>query len=208
MLVFVLRRAALVEFVVVEVAPDCRRVGRFRVVGRRGVNRVRFRGHIRRKALRPGTYRITARTLPRGRALIDTGFVVVRHPQRDEIASARSADACHSSLRGQAASSATPGSATPRPDTNGEVENATRPSRGHGVLGTKFAKAGVDAVKSIPPWLFALLGLAIALLAVSALPPKATPAPGAAVTLAHHRGVVALSGAAVMVATVIVYALL
>ena len=39
-LVFILRRPALIEFVVLQVAPDCRRIGRFRVRGHRGVNRV------------------------------------------------------------------------------------------------------------------------------------------------------------------------
>ena len=66
MLVFRLGQAAPVEFMVVQVAPDCRRIGRFRVAGHPGVNRVRFRGHIGGRALDPGTYRIKARTLPRG----------------------------------------------------------------------------------------------------------------------------------------------
>ena len=44
-------------------------------------------------------------------------------------------------------------------------------SRAHGVLGAKFTKkAIVNAIKRIPPWLYALLGLAIALLAVASLP--------------------------------------
>src|SRR6188768_3595717 len=63
MLVFRLGRAAPVEFMVVQVAPDCRHIGRFRVAGHPGVNRVRFRGHIGGRALDPGTYRIKARTL-------------------------------------------------------------------------------------------------------------------------------------------------
>ena len=54
MLVFRLGRAAPVEFMVVQVAPDCRHIGRFRVAGHPGVNRVRFRGHIGGRPLDPG----------------------------------------------------------------------------------------------------------------------------------------------------------
>ena len=96
MLVFRLGRAAPVEFMVVQVAPDCRRVGRFRVAGHPGVNRVRFRGRVGGRPLGPGTYRIKARTLPRGRAVVDTKFVVVERPERRVIVSSRGADACGS----------------------------------------------------------------------------------------------------------------
>ena len=74
------------EFVVIEIAPDCRRVGRFRVAGHPGINRVRFRGRIGGRPLGPGTYRIKARTVPRGRAVVDTELVVVEPgPARDRI---------------------------------------------------------------------------------------------------------------------------
>ena len=63
-LVFILRRPALVEFVVLQVAPDCRRVGRFRVRGHRGVNRVRVPNRVGREPLAPGTYRVVARAVP------------------------------------------------------------------------------------------------------------------------------------------------
>lgn len=209
-LVFVLRRAALVEFVVLEVAPDCRRIGRFRVAGRPGVNRVRFRGRIGRRVLGPGTYRITARTLPRGRALVDTKLVVVARPEREEITSARGANACGSKAQGQSTSStasapAKPTAATPSAAQDKAEKRAT-PSRAHGVLGAKFTRA-VDAVRSIPLWLFVLLGLAIALLAVAALPLRATPTRRGASALAHHRGIVALAGAAMLLAVTLAYTL-
>ena len=88
------------EFVVAQVAPECRRVGRFRIDGHRGVNRVRFRGRVGGRPLGPGTYRIKARTLPRGRAVVDTKFVVVMRPERHVIASARGADVCGSKQEG------------------------------------------------------------------------------------------------------------
>jgi hypothetical protein len=211
-LVFALGKAALVEFVVIQVAPDCRRVGQFRVVGQPGVNRVRFRGRIGRRTLAPGTYQITARALPRGRALVDTTLVVVAHPDRDEISSGRRADTCGSNPPGQSTSStasastpAKPTAATP-PTTQDRAEERVTPTRDRGVLGARFTRA-VDAVKSIPLWLFALLGLAIAILAVAALPMKATPSRRAALALAHHRGAFALSGAAVLFAVTVAYTL-
>ena len=66
--------------------------------------------------------------------------------------------------------------------------------------------AGV--VKSIPPLLFVLFGVAIGLLGVSVLPTRITPSQHTAVTLAHHRGTVALGGAALLVAVSVAYALL
>jgi hypothetical protein len=55
---------------------------------------------------------------------------------------------------------------------------------------------------------FALLGLAIALLAFAALPLRATPNRQAAVVLAHRRGMIALAGAAALLAVTVAYALL
>ena len=60
----------------------------------------------------------------------------------------------------------------------------------------------MDAVKSIPNLLFVLLGLAIALLAVAALPLRAAPTRRAAMALARHRGAVALAGTAVLAVAV------
>ena len=60
---------------------------------------------------------------------------------------------------------------------------------------------------SIPPWVYALLGLAIALLAVAALPIRATPSPRTAILLANRRALIALAGAAVLTAATIAYTL-
>ena len=206
-------KPALVEFVVIQVAPDCRQVGRFRVAGRPGLNRVRFRGRIGRRLLGPGSYRITARALPSRRTLIDTRFVIVTRANKKDIAIARVADVC-STHRTDGASSSGPaagsgvggsessGTAASKPSTGGS--GARTPDKG--VLGVRFTKA-VDAVKAIPPWLFALLGLAIALLAVAALPLRATPNGRTAAVLAHRRRLIALAGAAALVAVTVSYAL-
>ena len=171
-----------------------------------------FRGRIGRRVLGPGTYRIRARTLPRGRSVVNTKIVVVARPERQVIASARGADVCGSKQGGQSNSSRASG--LEKPGAGGasparvKAEKPARPSRVHGVLGARFAKNALGAVKSIPPWLFALLGLALGLLGIAALPVRATPTRQAAMALAHHRGTVALAGAALLVAVTVAYALL
>ncbi len=219
MLVFRLGRAAPVEFMVVQLAPDCRHIGRFRVAGHPGVNRVRFRGHIGGRALDPGTYRIKARTLPRGRAVVDTKFVVVERPERRVMVSSQGADACGSRQGSQSSalpfSDSTPGTpkaAAAAPARVKAAVNHGRPSRAHGTLGARFAQDAVGAFKTIPSLLFVLLGIAIGLLAVAALPLRLAPTQRAAMTLAVHRGAVALAGTGLLIAVVVamsvVYALL
>ena len=83
-LVFVLRRPALVEFVVVQVSPACRRIGTFRVRGHRGVNRVRLGGRVAHHLLGPGTYRIVARRGLGGK-VVDTQLVVVQNAKRANL---------------------------------------------------------------------------------------------------------------------------
>ena len=60
----------------------------------------------------------------------------------------------------------------------------------------------------MPVWLYALLALAIVLLAAAALPLRAAPSTGTASVLARHRGVLALAGAAMLVAVMVAYVLL
>jgi len=210
-LVFVLARPALVEFVVFQVAPTCQRVARFRIAGRSGVNRVIFRRHIRNRVLGPGTYRLKARTIPGGRTVADTRLVVVARANKEAIARARSADVCSTGRGepGRSASSSGTGngmSAGTPAAADKAARHASAPSVG-GVLGERFTKA-VDAVERIPRSLFVLLGFAIGLLAVAALPLRAAPNERIAAVLAHHRGTIALIGTALLVGVSISFALL
>ena len=75
------------------------------------------------------------------------------------------------------------------------------------MLGERFTKA-VDVVKRIPRLLFVLLGFAIGLLAVAALPLRAAPNERTTAMLAHHRGTIALVGTALLVGVSISFALL
>ena len=214
-LVFVLRNPSLVRFVVVQISPDCRRFAHFRVVGHRGVNRVQLGPRIGRHTLRPGTYKLVARAVPGGRTVVDTRLVVVRTANRAQIEHARGEDTCptaagSSAGLGASGSSGARGQAVSAPGTSKTATAAatSKPARHQGVLGARFARKAVKAASSVPLWLYALLLLAIVLLAVAALPLRAAPSTGTASVLARHRGVLALAGAAMLVAVMVVYALL
>ncbi len=211
--VFRLSRRTLVEFVFVRVAPDCRVVGRFRVSGRAGLNRVQFSGRIGRQVLRPGTYRVTARTLPAYRAKpLGVPLVIVARPNplRSEIVVDRASNACTSageatqSLAGvhSGASAETP----QKPGTSGRKLSLSLPRIG-GVLAAQFHKS-IDAVKAVPPFLFLVLALAIALLALAATPRKTSPSARLEVLLAYRRGLIAIAGTTMFLGVVVTYAVL
>jgi hypothetical protein len=203
---FVLTRPALVELVVFQVAPECRRIGRFRVRGHPGLNRVPFRGRVDRRQLGPGTYRISARLLPGRRAVLDTRVVVVTRANKREIVAARRENACTGpAFQAFAAQGSSAGWAPQAKDLAGGTKTAKKPSssnRRHGVLGARFTwtQAGTSG------WLLVLLGLGIALLAVSALPTRARSMRTAQL-LARGRGTMALGGAATLVGITVAYLL-
>ena len=183
-LVFVLRSRTVVEFVVIRIAPNCRRIGRFRVQGHPGVNQVRLGSRVGRHSLSPGTYRIVARTLPGGRTISDTRLVVVERASPGEIGLSRSANVCPQAagLGSGSFSSASDPPAGSRPG-GAEQEGTAQPGRDRGVLGANFSRRAFSAVKGIPIWLTVLFGFALGLLVTSALFPKAAPE-GLAVSLA------------------------
>jgi hypothetical protein len=202
--------------VLIRVAPDCRPVGRFRVKGHAGKNRVRFRGRIKGRALRPGTYVIRARTLRTRKALTETKLVIFkRRPLPGELGAARSANTCASSDGDTWSSSG--GDAAPlrgnddrlRAQRSGDgsepIRVATR-KKPLGVLGVRFTRAA-DAVKDVPAILYLLLGIAIGLLAAAAMPIRFVPSARLAAVLAYRRTVVAMAGAVTLASVAVVYAL-
>jgi hypothetical protein len=209
MLTFVLTRPALVEFVVFQVAPDCRRIGRFRVPGQAGPNRVRFRSRIGRRRLAPGTYRIRARPLPAGRAVLDARLVVVTRANDEEIATARNADACgqHADNGSTPTSSSLKG--TPQPGNvvpASPAERASSSGSRHGVLGARFATA-LDTAKENRAWILGFLAIGLALLAVAAVPVTAAPNRRTALILERRRETIAFTGAGALVAVLVAYLL-
>jgi hypothetical protein len=221
-LTFVLSKPTIVEFVLVRVAPDCRPVGRFRVKGHAGQNRVRFRGRIKGRALSPGTYVIRARTLPARRALTKTKLVIFkRRPLAGELAAAQASNTCGSSDGGTSYASALGGGPGPplgsgdagklqvKPST--EESEPIRVGRSRGktpaaVLGVRFTRAA-DAVKEVPALLYLLLGIAIGLLAAAAMPLRFVPSARMAAVLAYRRTFVAMAGAITLASVAVVYAL-
>jgi hypothetical protein len=202
-------------FLVDEVAPECRYVGKFLVRGRSGRNAVRFRGRLRGRSLAPGTYRLTAH--PRGnRARLVTGVTVVilEHPPGPaKIASARGSNTCPGgtppSVRAAAAAAAAEGS-----DSTGGVAGvqATAVTRrpyedeSPGPLGSAVETLQT-AADAVPPVMFALAALAVLLLALAAMP-QPVRASRTSAALVHHRGTLALAGVGVLVAAVLSFVLL
>jgi hypothetical protein len=210
-IVFTLRKPSIVLFVVRELAPACRRAGSFRVLGRRGVNRIRFRGRIGRRLLPPGTYRIDARTLPGRRTVARARFVIVGHPSRDEIARARRADVCGSGAGrlSEEAGSVAGSNGQASAGTSARSGPAGRPADkdgDHGVLGTRFTRFA--GLKDVPGWIFAFLaGVAVALLGIAALPQRAAPSRRLALALEDRRAEIAFTGVALLAGVMFAYVL-
>lgn len=213
---FWLSRARTVVFLVDELNPDCRYVGRFLIRGRAGRNQVPFRGRLRGRALDPGTYRLTAH--PRGnRARRLTGVTVVileRAPAPAEIAAARARNTCPGgtppSLRA-AAIAAAPEGGKPTAGVAGVQAGGTarRPYEDGalgGPLGT-VVETLQSAADAVPLALFALAVLAVLLLGVAAMP-QPLRASLAGATLVHHRGTIALAGVGVLIGALLSFALL
>ena len=204
--VFRLSRPATVELVVTRLAPDCRVVGKFRVAGGAGLNRVQFRGRIGRRVLRAGTYRVSARTLrPGGATPVRVQLVIVGQPNPlpGELAAARAANACASvDTRGGLSAEAEGTGPTANTPTDGDSESTL--TRLSDVLGVQFTRA-VDVVQGVPTFLFFVLGLAIALLGLAALPGRAAPTLWLHKVLAYHREKVALAGTVILIAAAITY---
>jgi hypothetical protein len=74
-----------------------------------------------------------------------------------------------------------------------------------GVLAAQF-KRSIDAVKAVPPFLFAVLALAIALLALAATPRQTSPSARLEVLLAYRRGLIAIAGTTIFLGVAITYA--
>jgi hypothetical protein len=60
-LIFRLSRPAVLRITIVRVYPSCERIGSFKVRAHAGVNRIRFRGRFRGRALPAGGYRLVVR---------------------------------------------------------------------------------------------------------------------------------------------------
>ena len=201
-LTFRLPHSQRLFFLVQQVAPTCRTVDQFVVRGHAGRNRIRFPARPSRFRLVPGTYRISVQT--RGGLLVQrVTIVVVDHgtPSRDEIAAARAANVCPAagSIGGAGTSSGASNTSSLSGSSPSPLQDGAKPHPG-AVLGASLARAA----RAIEPLLVGLLGLAIALLGIAALPRVATNGSSANDFLARYRIAIAGLGATALTAAVIV----
>ena len=203
-------------FTLFQVSPRCRIVTSFSVVGHRGANRIRLNAGAGHNKLRPGTYRLAARTNG-GRSVLYTTVLVGAHkPMRSELASALRSNACAAAgelatarLVGTALGSifgstggstpyesgSTPGGGSPNSGTLG-VAARSQPDLGT-FSPTNLAKNATD------PLAIVVLGAAILLLGLAALPAGAIPDPRLTDVLVRHRAEVVAAGAAAFVVGVL-----
>ncbi len=77
-LIFRLSRPAVLRITIVRVYPSCKRLGSFKVRAHAGVNRIRFRGRFRGRALPAGGYRLVVRARGAERDAATIPIVIAR----------------------------------------------------------------------------------------------------------------------------------
>ncbi len=191
-------------FTVNELAPVCRAIGHFTVLGHAGLNRVRFAGRLHHRTLPAGTYRISARTTA-GRVVRRITLVVVAGlaPTGAELRAARAANVCAGGARGTAARSARPPQQRPASQQSSGIATPHAQNAHSGVLATSLA----HTARAVRPYLVGLLALAIVLLGFASLPPFAVPGTRVNHLLVQHRFEIASLGTAVLVAVAIAFLL-
>ena len=217
---FRLKRPGRLVFTLEELWPACRKLATFPGNGRRGVNRVHFRPRVGKRSLRPGTYRLIAKR-PNGRIVLRVKLVIVRggKPTARRLAAARQANACAaaaslasaSSGRGTTSGGGTPGQTGAPNPSGGGSHLAAPPEQPHanppagGVLGSSVSLS--PSPKKIPFLVLALVGLAMLLLGIGALPRSAVPVAAAGALIARRRLEIAVAGIGTFVAAVVAYLL-
>jgi hypothetical protein len=218
-----LRRDAVIEFTVFRIAPDCRLAGTFRVAAHAGVNRIRFRGRIGRRWLRPGTYLIRAQSVPANPTdtVLETRLVIFGSgkPTRRQVRAARAADVCPRPMFETiglgfgsflaAGAGGGPGASSPQSGSSGADsgrQGKAQEIKSGSVLGARF-KAARDAARSVHPLIWIGFGIALALLVLAAWPIEAARNAKVAMLLAYRRTAVALAGAATLVLVTVAYVL-
>lgn len=118
-LIFRLSRPAVLRITIVRVYPSCKRLGTFTVRAHSGVNRVRFRGRFRGKALPEGGYRLIIRARGATRDAAAVPIVVARGKiTKEQIRKARSASVCSGPIAELASASTDSSAVAARDDGN------------------------------------------------------------------------------------------
>lgn len=119
-LIFRLSRPAVLRITIVRVYPSCKRLGTFTVRARSGVNRVRFRGRFRGRALSEGGYRLVIRARGATRDAAAVPIVVARGKiTKAQIRKARTATVCSGPIAQLASGSTDSSAVAARDDGNG-----------------------------------------------------------------------------------------
>jgi hypothetical protein len=201
---FSVRRARVVRFHVVQLAPRCARIGSFRRKLHRGMNTLRLPRRIDGRVLRPGTYRVMVRLGDRRVSrVVAVGRVPLENACAVEAVTAATA----------AVSSGAPAAPPPRSGVAAaershvqllaaQGETAT-PARG-GVLGARFTFAP-PASGPLRLLFFLAAAFAVLLLVASALPRSLVPAGAGAALLVQRRRELAFAGVLVLAAVEIAF---
>lgn len=164
--------------------------------------------------MRPGTYRIVAHTVPTGRTTMRTKLVIfgAGNPTPAQVATAKAADACPAGLieRESAVGAFPGGGAEGGGGLTAESASTVKPVAREsgmlgGVLGNRFERAD-DAFEKVNPLIWIGLGMAIALLALSALPVERAPNARIAGLLAYRRLQIACVGTMALIGVGLAYA--
>jgi hypothetical protein len=119
-LIFRLSRPAVLRVTIVRVYPSCKRLGSFVVRAHAGVNRVRFRGRLRGRALPEGGYRLVIRARGATRDAAAVPIVVARGKiTKEQIRKARSVSVCSGAVAQLASAWTDPSAVVARGDGDG-----------------------------------------------------------------------------------------
>lgn len=199
-LVFRVAEPGRVGIRLTQVAPVCRTAGRLVVDASGGRNRVRFAGRVGKRRLADGTY---VAATPSG----EIHFAIVRgRPTRNPERLAPSV--CRSDVSSDSASADRPATAppvhAPAATTGVDSRPADVPDPLARVLGASAGRAA-EAVLSLHPGFYVLLGLAIAALAAATLPARVMPEPAVGALLARRRAELTLLGTLSLLAVLVAY---
>jgi len=197
-IVFRLPDAGPLRVEIVQVAPSCRRVGTLTLRGRAGVNRFRFAGRFRGRALPPGTYVLSAAGKRVPVAVRRSGPPVRLRTLATNACSFAAAVETHpgeSRLRSTGIAAPIRETPPPRPDPRRDV------------LGFSGVAEAAESIAELHPAFFVLLGLAVALLAIASIPSTVIPHPAAATAVAKRRIELTLTGVIALAAVITAYLL-
>jgi hypothetical protein len=207
-----------------QVSPVCRVVGTFRLHGHAGVNRVRFGGRVHGTQLGAGTYRVTARTRA-GTVIAVTTLVIVDAgaPSQAELTLARESNVCGSTgilgaaaVRGSLAAAVGLGLGAVEEASAATIVRHQRSSGDSGKVSQKPSSPEAKSPQAVAagplsdvgdnaksPIVIALLGLAVLMLGLAAVPRSVVADPRVMALVASHRVELAAAGTAALFAAVV-----